>query len=213
MVKIAPSILAADERKLAEEIISVSNAGADYIHIDVMDGKFVNNVTNGEEMMKVAMANTKVYLDVHLMVENPIEYISIYKNANCITFHIEAVNEEKVKDVIDEIKSKGIDVGIAIKPNTNITKLKKYITIIDKVIVMTVEPGFGGQELIENTLEKVRDLRNLNKNLNIEVDGGINLKTANKAITAGANILVAGTAIFSAKNKEKIIEELRNSKI
>lgn len=212
MVKIAPSILAADEKKLAKEIISVSNAGADCIHIDVMDGKFVNNVTNGEEMMKVAIASTKLYLDVHLMVENPTEYISIYKNANCITFHIESVNDENVNELINTIKSQGIDVGIAIKPNTDVLKLEKYINIIDKVIVMTVEPGFGGQELIENTLKKVRELRMLNRDLNIEVDGGINLKTANKAISAGANILVAGTAIFSAENRKKVIEELRMAK-
>lgn len=211
MVKIAPSILAADKKKLAEEIISVSNAGADCIHIDVMDGKFVNNVTNGEEMMKAAIASTKLYLDVHLMVENPEKYISTYKNANCITFHIESVNDENVNELINAIKIYGIDVGIAIKPNTNVLKLEKYINIIDKVIVMTVEPGFGGQELIENTLEKVRELRMLNKDLNIEVDGGINLNTANKAISAGANILVAGTAIFSAENRKKVIEELRKS--
>lgn len=209
MVKIAPSILAADKENLAKDIIDVTAAGADCIHIDVMDGKFVNNITDGENMLQIAKENTKLYLDVHLMVVDPINYISKYNNANCITFHIEAADEKSIINLIGKIKNEGIDVGIAIKPRTPIEVLEKYISKINKVIVMTVEPGFGGQKLIPDTLQKVKDLRNKYSKLDIEVDGGVNFENSREIIDAGANILVAGTAIFKEENRRQAIESLK----
>ncbi len=211
MVKIAPSILAANYAKLGEEIEIVEKAGADFIHIDVMDGKFVPNCTDGEFMIKVAKEHTKLPLDVHLMVENPIEYSKNFFDATNITFHIEAVTEGQAKELIKSLKEKGIKVGISIKPNTSIETLKPYLDKIDMVLVMTVEPGFGGQKLIPETIEKIKLLRKENPFLDIEVDGGINLETANTVIKAGANILVAGTAIFKAEDKASIIQKMKTS--
>ncbi|MBQ9267046.1 MAG: ribulose-phosphate 3-epimerase [Clostridia bacterium] len=211
MVEIAASILAADEERLEEEIADVIASGADAIHIDVMDGVFVNNTTDGEKMIKAAKENTEAFLDVHLMVENPLAYLEKFQEADRITFHMEAVNENEANEIIETLHQRGKKVGIAIKPNTKISALKKYLERIDMVLIMTVEPGFGGQKLIPETLEKVRKLRSKNASLAIEVDGGINLETSRDAIKAGANILVAGTAIFKHQNRREIIDRLRNN--
>ena len=241
MVKIAPSILAADFTKLGEEIESVIQAGADLIHVDVMDGKFVNNTTSGVLMYRTAMSTSNIPVDTHLMVENPLEWIrknviatdiceliydeeksgmqgenSLYlfktEQLPTITFHIEAVSVEEVDEIITILHQNKIHVGIAIKPSTPIDTLFPYLDKIDMVLVMTVEPGFGGQDLILGCLEKVQALRSIYPKIDIEVDGGINIKTANIAKKAGANILVAGTAIFKEENRKKVIDALRGQK-
>lgn len=208
MVKVAASILAANQERLKEEVIEVTYGYADMIHIDVMDGKFVDNETNGEYMYKTALDSTFLPLDVHLMVENPLKLIDTYKQAFRITFHIEAVNDEEAKRILKILDYYKIKSGISIKPNTPVSEIEKYIDKIDSVLVMTVEPGYGGQELIYSTLEKVKYLREKYPNLNIEVDGGINQETSKDAINAGANILVAGTAIFKYDDREKAIKNL-----
>lgn len=211
MVKIAPSILAANMENLIEDIKQVSDFGADYIHIDVMDGKFVPNETNGLMMLKTAKKSTNIILDVHFMVENPIEYIKDFtEEADIITFHVEAVNKIQAEEIISLLKAKNKKVGIALKPKTSINEIIPFLNKIDMVLIMTVEPGFGGQKLIPETIEKIEQVRKIKPNLDIEVDGGINLETADLVKTAGANVLVAGTAIFKSVDKKKTINELRN---
>jgi ribulose-phosphate 3-epimerase len=209
MIKVAPSILSADFNNLENEIREVVQAGGDYIHIDVMDGKFVENVTEGNKMFKTARSVTEKTIDVHLMVENPQDYIDDFEEADIITFHIETVDENTAWELIKNIKSKNIKVGISIKPNTKLDRIIKFLEDINQVLIMTVEPGKGGQELIQDTIDKIKELRKINSLIDIEVDGGINLDTANIVKDAGANILVAGTAIFKADNKNRIIEELK----
>lgn len=209
MVKIAPSILAADFENLEQEIKSVEDAGADYIHIDVMDGDFVTNKTLGLEMLKRSNQATDLILDTHLMVENPIDWIDDFSKSDIITFHLEAVDEETANKIIDELHEREIKVGISIKPDTPVEEIIPYIEKIDMVLVMTVEPGKGGQKLIPECLEKVRVLREISPDIDIEVDGGINLETITEVKSAGANIIVAGTAIFGAENRKYVIDKLK----
>ncbi len=211
MVKIAPSILAADMNNLERDIKEVASLGADYIHIDVMDGKFVPNETDGLMMLKSAKNATDTVLDVHFMVENPLEYIKPFiEDADIITFHIEAVDKVQLEEIIKLLKAKNKKIGIALKPKTSINGVIPFLEKIDMVLIMTVEPGFGGQKLIPETIEKISDLKKIKPELDIEVDGGINLDTAKLVKEAGANVFVAGTAIFKSKDKRKTIDELRN---
>ncbi len=209
MVEVSPSILAADFNKLKEEIKSVDEAGADYIHIDVMDGEFVNNETPGFEMYEIAEETTDKLIDTHLMVENPENWIDDFSKSDIITFHIEAVNEETARKIIERLHELDIKVGIAIKPDTPIQEIIPYLEDIDMVLVMTVEPGWGGQQLIESCIDKVRELREVNEYINIEVDGGINLDNVNKLKEAGANIIVAGTAIFNSTDRKFVIDKMK----
>ncbi len=209
MVKIAPSILAADFMHLEEEIKSVEEAGADYIHVDVMDGKFVPNQTPGLEMLKRSKASSHLTIDTHLMVENPSEWVEDFSLSDILTFHLEAVSKEEIVSLIQKIHEKGIKVGIAIKPKTPIKELVPYLSMIDMVLVMTVEPGFGGQKLITSCLRKVKAMRKINKEIDIEVDGGIYPSNIEKVKNAGANVIVAGTAIFQESNRKLAIEALR----
>ena len=221
MVKIAPSILAANFKNLEDEIKSIVQAGADLIHVDIMDGKFVKNKTPGMEMYEIAERVSNVPIDTHLMVENPEEWVNNIINVmkknieandknykrNIISFHIESVNEITAYRIIKIIHNAGIKVGIAIKPSTKLEEILPFLPIIDMALIMTVEPGYGGQVLIKSCLEKVSKLRKLEPNIDIEVDGGINLETVKEAKNAGANVIVAGTAIFNTKDRTSIIKQ------
>ena len=208
-IKIAPSILSADFGKLNEDIKTIEPF-ADMLHIDVMDGHFVDNISIGPVV--VEKINTKLPLDIHLMIDNPEKYVEKFAKVNpeIITFHFEAANNPK--KIIDLIK-KHCKAGISIKPATSLDKIKNFIENVDIVLIMTVNPGFGGQEFISDMIPKIKELRQFIKNNNldidIQVDGGINKETAKLALEAGANILVAGSYIFKADNRKEAIESLK----
>lgn len=208
-IKIAPSILSADMSKITQEINEVEKF-SDLIHVDVMDGIFVPPVTIDADFVK--KIKTKVPLDVHLMVHEPSDsYIKSFIDANAysITVHEEACrNPEKQ---LNFIKKHKVKASISIKPKTSLDRIKKYLGIVDMVLVMTVEPGWAGQRFIESTMPKIKELRKLKPELDIEVDGGINPYTARIAYDAGANIFVAGTSIFGEKNREIAIKNILKS--
>lgn len=205
---IAPSILSADFSKLGQEIRDVEKAGADWIHVDVMDGHFVPNITIGPAVIRSIRPITRLPLDVHLMIKNPEKYIESFAKAgsDIITFHSEI--EEDPKEVIKLIKYYNKKVGISIKPKTDIGPIEKILPMVDMVLVMTVEPGFGGQGFISDCLPKIVRLRRIFKK-DIEVDGGINLETSRDCRANGANVLVAGSFVFGAKDYSAAIKNLR----
>lgn len=209
MVKIAPSILAADFDNLENEVSDVEKAGADYIHIDIMDGEFVNNETPGLEMLTRTYETTSLTLDTHLMVEEPQNWLDDVVLSNVVTFHIEAVNVETAEKIIEYLHERDIKAGVAIKPDTSIEDIMPILEKIDVVLVMLVEPGFGGQKMILSCLEKVKTLRSLKPDMDIEVDGGVNLENVQLVKDAGANIIVAGTAIFKSNDRKFVIEEMK----
>ncbi len=206
-MKIATSILAANDR--IASIKKLNSTNTDYIHIDVMDNIFVPNYQLPTNEINELNEYTKKPFDIHLMVENPIKYIESINLSNtvCITIHLE-INRD-LKKIIDFIKSKKIEVGLAIKPNTDLRNIDKYINDIDKVIVMSVEPGFGGQKFIEESIERIKDIRKKKKDIIIEVDGGINIDTINK-IKHIADIAVVGSYITNSNNYDKAINDLKN---
>ena len=205
---IAPSILSADFSKLGQEIRDVEKAGADWIHVDVMDGHFVPNITIGPAVIRSIRPVTRLPLDVHLMIKNPGKYIESFAKAgsDIITFHSEI--EEDPKEVIKLIKYYNKKAGISIKPGTDIGPIEKILPMVDMVLVMTVEPGFAGQGFISDCLPKIERLRRIFKK-DIEVDGGINLETSRDCRAAGANALVAGSYVFGAKDYSVAIKKLR----
>jgi len=211
-IKVAPSLLSADFGCLAEEVRKVEQAGADMLHIDVMDGHFVPNITIGPAVVKYIRKCTKLPLDVHLMIKNPQKYIDVFAAAgsDMLTVHIETISGAKLKALSSKLKGKGIKFGISLNPATAIAKIKPVLKYADLVLVMSVNPGFGGQSFIPSAVGKIKELRSLYKG-DISVDGGINDLTARSVIRAGANILAAGSYIFGAKDKKKAIERIRNA--
>ena len=201
-VLVSPSILASDFANLEREIQAVEAAGADLIHVDVMDGHFVPNISIGVPVVQSLRPVTKLPLDVHIMISDPLFYAESFAKAGAdtIVFHIESDSE--VQATIDKIKSFGVSVGIALKPATPASTLVPFLDQLDMVLLMTVEPGFGGQSFMEDLMPKVSEVRSMieatGKNIHLEVDGGIAPATAKTVIAAGANMLVAGTAIFKA---------------
>ena len=215
---ISPSVLSLDYSKFNQQIEQLNESNAEWIHFDVMDGHFVPNLTFGPDILKgYKKASTKI-LDVHIMVTNPIMFSEIFINAGAdiITFHYETLNHEQIIELIKYIKSKKVMVGISIKPNTAVEVLKPYLKDIDVALVMSVEPGFGGQSFIESSINKIKYLKNQksinNYNYFIEVDGGINDLTASLAQEAGAEVLVSGSYIFKGDIK-KNIDILLNKKV
>ena len=213
MVKIAPSILSADFAKLGEEIKDVELGGADYIHVDVMDGHFVPNITIGPLIVEAIRPITKLPLDVHLMIENPDSYIEAFANAGAdyITVHVEACKH--LHRTIALIKSLGVKAGVVLNPATPVSTIQHVIKDIDMVLLMSVNPGFGGQSFIPEVLPKIRSVKEMadqfNPTLEIEIDGGVNVETAKLCVEAGANVLVAGSAVYNQADRKKAIEAIR----
>ena len=200
---IAPSLLAADFSKLKEEITEVEKLGAEYLHLDVMDGNFVPNISFGAPVISSLRKHSNLVFDVHLMVNEPDYLIEDFAQfSDIITVHAEAAKH--LNRTIQLIKSFGKKVGVALNPSTSLDTIKYDLDNIDMVLIMTVNPGFGGQKFIPEMLQKIKDLRKINQNIDIEVDGGINAETGKLVKEAGANVLVAGSYIFSGNYKEKI---------
>ncbi len=208
-LKIAPSLLSADFTKLAEEIAGVERAGCDWLHIDVMDGHFVPNLTVGPFIVKAIRRVTQLPLDTHLMIEDPEKYIPAFAEAgsDSITVHAEACRG-RLADTLRLIRSHGKRSGVSLKPATPIAEIEPHLSAADLVLMMTVNPGFGGQAFMPEVLPKIKQLRT-HYGGDIEVDGGINAETARSTVLAGANVLVAGTAIFGKPDVKKAIEALR----
>lgn len=207
---ISPSILSADFANLEKDIKRVENAGADWLHIDVMDGHFVPNITIGVPVVKSIKKIASVPLDVHLMIENLEKYIESFADAGAdiLTFHYEAA--EDIKSIINLIKSFGVKAGMSIKPNTEPEKVLKFLPDLDLLLVMTVEPGFGGQKFMQNCADKIPIIKkHATDNLIIQVDGGINAETAKICTRLGANSLVAGNYIYNSDNVNYAVSSLR----
>ncbi|WP_088012981.1 ribulose-phosphate 3-epimerase [Gottfriedia acidiceleris] len=213
MVKIAPSILSANFAKLGEEILDVERGGADYIHVDVMDGHFVPNITIGPLIVEAIRPVTKLPLDVHLMIEKPDQYIEqfVKAGADIITVHVEACTH--LHRTIQTIKSFGIKAGVVLNPATPVSTIEQIIDDVDMVLLMTVNPGFGGQKFIHSVVPKIKQVANLIKERNlsveIEIDGGVDEHTAKLCIDAGATVLVAGSAVYNKEDRKEAIAKIR----
>lgn len=221
-VKVAPSLLAADFSQLGHEAKRLKEAGVDALHIDVMDGHFVKNLTMGPQIVSALRTHSDLFLDVHLMIYNPFDYIErfVAAGAHRITFHFEAT--EQIEDTIDYIKRCGIEAGLAFCPETSPTLMIKFFNQIDLLLIMTVHPGFGGQAFLPEVLDKIEFAKQMSRDvasgpqkrgIDIQVDGGINRQTANLCLKAGANSLVAGTWLFAQRDLKTAISELRGGQL
>lgn len=215
MIKIAPSILSADFAKLGSEIKEIEDGGADYVHVDVMDGHFVPNITIGPLIVEAIRPLTKLPLDVHLMIENPDMYIKDFADAGAdiITVHQETCPH--LHRTIQLIKNYNVKAGVVINPATPVATIKEIIGNVDLVLVMSVNPGFGGQSFIKESLSKINDINLIRKerdlNFELQVDGGVNVNTAKSCVDAGADVLVAGSAVFNQPNRKEAINAIRQS--
>ncbi|MFH1457925.1 MAG: ribulose-phosphate 3-epimerase [Candidatus Omnitrophota bacterium] len=209
-IKIAPSILSADFSRLAQELKRIERAGADMVHIDVMDGHFVPNITIGAVVVKYIRLATRLPLDVHLMVANPLDFIDAFMACGCdmITVHVETISRTALIGLRSKLKAKRVKLGISLNPDTPLKKIEGMLKYVDFVLVMSVYPGFSGQRFIPSALPKIKKLRSLFKG-DIAVDGGVNDSTAKPLVLAGANILASGSYIFGAKDARRAIKKLR----
>ena len=214
MKKLSPSMLSADFGRLNEQVAMIEKAGAQYLPIDVMDGLFVPNISFGAPVYKCIRKNSSMVFDVHLMITDPIRYIEdfVKAGADIVNFHVEAA--EDPAGVIEKIRSFGVKAGITIKPNTPVDAIKDYLDKVDLVLVMTVEPGFGGQKLIPECLKKITELKNIREekgySYEIEVDGGVGLGNIKEVMDSGVDVVVAGSAVFGAENIEKAARDMLN---
>lgn len=215
MIKLAPSILSADFARLLEDVKKVENAGCEYLHIDVMDGHFVPNITLGPGIVKSLRKDVKMVFDAHLMIENPDNYIKEFVDAGCdmIVVHQEACKH--LHRTIQNIKSHNIKAGVALNPATPIESIKHVLEDVDMVLIMTVNPGFGGQSFIDCMIPKIEDLKEIidsrNLSVDIQVDGGIKPENVHKVVKAGANVIVAGSAIFNSNNIAETVNLFRKN--
>lgn len=209
---VSPSILSADFANLERDIKLVEKAGADWLHVDVMDGHFVPNITIGVPVVASIKKVAKIPLDVHLMIENPEKYVEpfVKAGADILTFHYEAVKENEINNLINKVKTMGVKVGMSIKPKTPVEEVLKYLSKLDMLLIMTVEPGFGGQKFMDFCAEKIKTVRKVNSEIIIQVDGGINAQTGALCREYGANSLVAGSYIYKSCDVAQAISSLKN---